>query len=126
MFAINVNGETVWETDERVVRVGLQTSEGEQGSAGFSVDQTACNLVVEFMANDGVLNAEDLDLVTHPRNLDAKAVKKRQEELADLRATRGGSDENVQAEQLNSDALSRVPEEEPKAEKKEPAKAASK
>lgn len=113
-FVVNVNGEKVWEIDDkRVVRVGLQSSEGEAGAVGIDRDQTAVNLIIEF-ANPGELNVVDLDRISHPKDVDAEAAAERQTELDKIRPVSNESvvgGDNLQAAALTSTALTEAPAE---------------
>ena len=71
-FTVKANGKPILEIwDQRVTRIGLQTSQGEAGSVGIDPSQNEINLIIE-VSDPRDKNLLDVEAVERPRNMTAE------------------------------------------------------
>jgi hypothetical protein len=60
-FEIRVNGETVWETDDHVLDVSVQSARGELARVGTAIDDAVLNIVANVATDGGPMRLDHLE-----------------------------------------------------------------
>lgn len=106
-FVLNVNGEQVWSTDQTVSRIGLQTSQGEEGAVNVDPSQVAANVVIEFLPNTGTPHITDVEQAQNPANVTPEQAQAAQDAIQAGRE-QAGVDPAAQAANLTASSLTQT------------------